>query len=240
MLMAVPKYGKVKATQIPEHLPHIAGKDDRGPFRPTAHGAAGAAAAVAARARVIIVSGPSGAGKGTLIEADPSPLPESRGRGLGDHPPRAGRASVDGSDYHFLSPAEFERRVARGRLPRARGRTRATATGPCAPRSTASSAPGRSPLVEIELAGARAVRRDVPEAASIFIMPPSLEELAPAPRAARHRHRGRDRGPPARRAASSSRRWASSTTHRQRATSRRPPDELAAPSPRSPGRRPRG
>jgi len=36
---------------------------------------------------------------------------------------------------------------------------------------------GSSPLVEIELAGARAVRRDVPEAASIFIAPPSLAEL---------------------------------------------------------------
>jgi guanylate kinase len=36
---------------------------------------------------------------------------------------------------------------------------------------------GRSPLVEIELAGARVVRRDVPEAASVFIAPPSLAEL---------------------------------------------------------------
>jgi guanylate kinase len=38
-------------------------------------------------------------------------------------------------------------------------------------------AAGSSPLVEIELEGARAVRRDVPEAASIFIAPPSLAEL---------------------------------------------------------------
>ena len=37
---------------------------------------------------------------------------------------------------------------------------------------------GRWPVVEIELEGARAVRRQLPDAVSIFIAPPSLEELA--------------------------------------------------------------
>lgn len=37
---------------------------------------------------------------------------------------------------------------------------------------------GRSPVVEIELAGARAVRGTIPGAVSIFIMPPSLAALA--------------------------------------------------------------
>lgn len=46
---------------------------------------------------------------------------------------------------------------------------------------------GRSPVVEIELAGARAVRSTIPGAVSIFIMPPSLEELAD-----RLEHRGTD------------------------------------------------
>jgi guanylate kinase len=46
---------------------------------------------------------------------------------------------------------------------------------------------GRSPVLEIELAGARAVRGTIPEAVSIFIMPPSLEELAN-----RLEHRGTD------------------------------------------------
>ena len=46
---------------------------------------------------------------------------------------------------------------------------------------------GRSPVVEIELAGARAVRGSIPGAVSIFIMPPSLEELAN-----RLEHRGTD------------------------------------------------
>ena len=46
---------------------------------------------------------------------------------------------------------------------------------------------GRWPVVEIELAGARAVRDTIPGAISIFIMPPSLEELAD-----RLEHRGTD------------------------------------------------
>lgn len=37
---------------------------------------------------------------------------------------------------------------------------------------------GRSPVVEIELAGARAVRGAIPGAVSIFIVPPSFKELA--------------------------------------------------------------
>lgn len=36
---------------------------------------------------------------------------------------------------------------------------------------------GRSPVVEIELAGARAVRRMIPDAVSVFIAPPSWQEL---------------------------------------------------------------
>ena len=83
----------------------------------------------------------------------------------------------DGEHYHFLSPGEFERRVAGGEFlehvtyaGNRYGTLRAEID-----RILATS---HCPVVEIELAGARAVKAAIPDAASIFIVPPSLDELA--------------------------------------------------------------
>ena len=83
----------------------------------------------------------------------------------------------DGEHYHFLSPGEFERRVAAGEFlehvtyaGNRYGTLRAEID-----RILATS---HCPVVEIELAGARAVKAAIPDAASIFIVPPSLDELA--------------------------------------------------------------
>ncbi|HEX2508556.1 MAG TPA: guanylate kinase [Miltoncostaeaceae bacterium] len=160
---------------MPEHLPHIAGKDDRGPFRPTAHRVAGAASPVAGRARVIIVSGPSGAGKGTLIERILPRFPNVE-VAVSATTRRRRPGEADGVDYHFLSAEEFERRVAEGAFLE-HVEYAGNRYGTLRSEIERILAAGSSPLVEIELEGARAVRRDVPEAASIFIAPPSLAEL---------------------------------------------------------------
>jgi guanylate kinase len=82
----------------------------------------------------------------------------------------------DGEHYHFLSPVEFERRVAAGafleHVSYAGNRY-----GTLRSEIDRILAGGRCPIVEIELAGARAVRAAMPDAVSIFISPPSLEEL---------------------------------------------------------------
>jgi guanylate kinase len=78
--------------------------------------------------------------------------------------------------YHFLAPDEFERRVVAGdfleHVTYAGNRY-----GTLRSELDRILAEGGSPIVEIELAGARAVRRLIPEAVSVFISPPSLEEL---------------------------------------------------------------
>ncbi len=84
---------------------------------------------------------------------------------------------ADGVDYHFLSPVEFERRVGRGDFLEHvvyAGHRYGTL------RSEVEKALGedRSVVVEVELRGAREVRRMLPEAVSIFVAPPSLGELA--------------------------------------------------------------
>jgi guanylate kinase len=84
---------------------------------------------------------------------------------------------VDGVDYHFLEPAEFERRVREGdfleHVAYAGNRY-----GTLRSEVERITAEGRSALLELELRGARAVRSALPEAVGIFIAPPSMEELS--------------------------------------------------------------
>ena len=97
---------------------------------------------------------------------------------------RAGE--TDGEDYHFLSAAEFERRVEAGdfleHVEYAGNRY-----GTLRSEIDRSLAEGESVVVEIELRGARAIRAMLPDAITIFIAPPSPEALAE-----RLRRRGTD------------------------------------------------
>jgi guanylate kinase len=84
---------------------------------------------------------------------------------------------ADGVDYHFLTPEEFERRVAAGEFLEFvtyAGNRYGTLRSEIERRL----AEGRSVVVEIELKGARAVRALLPDAVSIFVAPPSMAELA--------------------------------------------------------------
>ena len=85
--------------------------------------------------------------------------------------PREGE--IDGRDYWFLSPEEFERRVAEGEFVE-----HATYAGNRYGTLRSELArPARGIVLEIDLQGARQVREALPEAVQIFIEPPSLEDL---------------------------------------------------------------
>ena len=137
--------------------------------------------------KVFVITGPSGVGKGTLIRTLLERVPELElSVSATTRRPRPGEAH--GVDYHFLADDEFERRVAGGRVRRAR-----PLLGP-ALRHAALRARGaarrRPPVVlEIELQGARQIRESVPDAVQIFIAPPSEEAL-------RNRLVGRGTDPP--------------------------------------------
>ncbi len=119
-----------------------------------------------------MITGPSGVGKGTLI------------RGLLERVPglelavsattRAARpGEVNGRDYWFLSPHEFERRVARGEFVE-----HAVYSGHrYGTLRSELRRPARCIVLEIDLQGARQVRSALPEAIQVFIEPPSLEDL---------------------------------------------------------------
>jgi guanylate kinase len=125
--------------------------------------------------RVFVITGPSGVGKGTLIRTLLERVPEL---GLAvsatTRAPRLGER--DGADYHFLTDAEFDRRVAAGDFVEHAsysGRRYGTLREELDRRTR-----GGSPVVlEIEVQGARQVAERMPEAVRIFIAPPSEEAL---------------------------------------------------------------
>jgi guanylate kinase len=121
---------------------------------------------------VLVVTGPSGVGKGTLIRKLLERHPEYRlSVSATTRPPRPGE--VDGRDYHFLTQQEFERRLAAGDfLEHAlyAGNHYGTL------KQEVERTPGNL-VLEIEVEGARQVRKALPEATQVFIAPPSDETL---------------------------------------------------------------
>lgn len=123
---------------------------------------------------LFVISGPSGCGKSTLIRRVR--------RALGDlgfsvsHTTRAPRPSEkDGVDYHFVTERVFERMVREGRFlehARVHGRLYGTSLAEVGRKSR-----GRDLVLDIDVQGARQVRRRVPGAVLVFIMPPVAAEL---------------------------------------------------------------
>ena len=123
---------------------------------------------------VFVITGPSGVGKGTVIRALREKHP---GLGLSvsatTRAPREGE--VDGEHYHFLSPEEFDRRVADGDFVEHAAYS-GNQYGTLRSELERNAEQG-GVVLEIELQGARQVRASMPEARQIFIAPPTPETL---------------------------------------------------------------
>lgn len=136
-----------------------------------------------AQGRLIVLTGPSGVGKGTLVKALLQRHPDLYlSVSVTTRAPRVGE--IDGKNYFFVSRSQFERMVAKGELlewAEFAGNYYGT------PRISVEQEiqQGRCVLLEIELEGARQIRRTFPAALRIFILPPSMAELE---------HRLRSRG----------------------------------------------
>jgi guanylate kinase len=124
---------------------------------------------------VFIVSGPSGSGKSTLVEK----LLEVPGTlfsiSCTTRPPRV--TEIPGKWYDFISEAEFDRRASQGEfLEYARVFSKHQYG---TPRRWFEEAQrnGLDLVLEIDVQGAEQVKRELPGAVAIFILPPSREEL---------------------------------------------------------------
>ena len=98
-------------------------------------------------------------------------------RRQGDHPTRKPRANeVDGVDYIFTSREHFEEAIRRGELLEWAEFVGNYYGTPLAQVEELRNE-GKNVLLEIEVQGADQVRQKCPDALSIFIIPPSMEEL---------------------------------------------------------------
>ncbi|MFC7450291.1 guanylate kinase [Rhodococcus daqingensis] len=126
---------------------------------------------------MVVLAGPSAVGKSSVVRKLHERLPDlvfSVSATTRD--PRPGE--IDGKDYQFVTAAEFDRMIGAGELlewAEIHGGLQRSGT-PAAPVIAALEA-GHPVLVEVDLAGARAVRAAMPEAILAFLAPPSWEEL---------------------------------------------------------------
>jgi guanylate kinase len=126
-------------------------------------------------AKVFVITGPSGVGKGTLIRELLQRIPDLElSVSATTRQPREGE--VNGRDYHFLTPEEFERRVGEKdflEFAAYSGNHYGTLRSEVERRLDA----GHSVVLEIEVQGAQQVRAAKPDSIQIFIAPPDLEVL---------------------------------------------------------------
>lgn len=128
-----------------------------------------------ASGNLLIVSAPSGAGKTTLVKAllaQDSQVVYSVS--CTTRAPRTGE--LDGVDYLFVDDAEFRRRIAAGEFLE-HAEVHGHRYGTLRSWIDAQLQADRDVVLDIDTQGAAQVRALMPEAVSIFILPPSLAEL---------------------------------------------------------------
>jgi guanylate kinase len=127
--------------------------------------------------KVVVLSGPSAVGKSSVVRRLREQVP-----GLyfsvsaTTRAPRPGE--TDGVDYHFVSTAQFQELIDNGELLEwAEIHGGLQRSGTLAQPVADAAANGQPVLIEVDLAGARAVKQAMPEVLLVFLAPPSWEEL---------------------------------------------------------------
>ena len=125
--------------------------------------------------KLLVISGPSGAGKSTVVARAIAGREDiCFSTSVTTRAPRPGE--VDGREYFFISFERFREMVEHDELLE---HAEYVANRYGTPRSYVNKRleEGMNVLLDIEVQGARQVRKKMPEAVLIFIAPPSLEEL---------------------------------------------------------------
>ena len=127
------------------------------------------------KGNLFIISGPSGAGKGTLVEAVSTRVADMWvSVSVTTRTPRPGES--EGEHYHFVSDSEFDEMVGGGRLlewAEVHGNRYGTPRDAVAEKVVA----GKQVVLEIDPQGAFQVKSTRPDSILVFILPPSFDEL---------------------------------------------------------------
>lgn len=124
-----------------------------------------------------MLSGPSAVGKSSVVRCLRDRIPDLHfSVSVTTRAPRPGE--VDGIDYSFVTAERFQELIDNGALlewAEIHGGLHRSGT-PAEPVREAIDA-GRPVLIEVDLAGARAVKKSMPEVRTVFLAPPSWEAL---------------------------------------------------------------
>ncbi len=127
--------------------------------------------------RLTVISGPTAVGKGTVVRYLLNQNPEiALSVSATTRAPRP--SEVDGKDYFFVSHERFDQMIEQNELLEWATVHKVNRYGtPRAPVLEAL-AQGRQVILEIDIQGARAVKEAMPECNTIFIAPPTFDDLA--------------------------------------------------------------
>jgi guanylate kinase len=125
--------------------------------------------------KLFILSAPSGAGKTSLAKALVKALPDlAFSISHTTRPPRPGEE--DGVDYYFVDEARFQEMIEAGMfLEHACVFDHRYGTSRAAVERLLAA--GKDVVLDIDWQGARAIKQQMPQAHTIFILPPSREAL---------------------------------------------------------------
>lgn len=127
--------------------------------------------------KAIIFSAPSGAGKSTMIESlMSSELPLGFSVSATTRAPRG--EEVDGVSYHFLTPEQFASHIQAGEFVEYEEVYDGLSYGTLCSEVEKMWANGVVPLFDIDVVGGQTLKQVFGDSAlSIFVVPPSIEEL---------------------------------------------------------------
>lgn len=127
------------------------------------------------RGFLLVLSGPSGAGKNTVLNAVMQMCPDVRYSVSATTRPRRPQEQ-EGVDYFFLSEADFQRRAQANELLEW-ARVYGYCYGTPADYVYKCLEAGQVVIMDIDIQGARQIKKRMPDAVFVFLLPPTMADL---------------------------------------------------------------
>lgn len=124
---------------------------------------------------VFIISSPSGGGKGTLIKEVLRTM-DNIGYSVSYTTRQAREGEIHGRDYFFVDDEQFQNLIEMGEFLEY-AEVHGNCYGTSVNQVRSETETGRDVILEIDVQGAESIKKKIPDAVGIFILPPSFEVL---------------------------------------------------------------